>query len=113
MAQAQAVGPCALINLIRFDLISLCMSARSQSVTVCVQPRPSALDMTLPAFAAGRGRLQQISIDSRYAARGAQQQTNHTALLLSIDGTDGRTGWFFSHGKTQALHFRTFPMFFD
>ena len=31
---------------------------------VCVEPRPSALNMTLPAFAAERRRLQQISVDS-------------------------------------------------
>jgi len=31
-------------------------------------PRPSALNMTLPTFAAKRGRLQEISIDSWYAA---------------------------------------------
>ena len=33
---------------------------------VCVEPRPSALNMTLPAFAAERGRLQETSIDSWY-----------------------------------------------
>jgi len=30
------------------------------------EPRPSALNMTLPAFAAERGRLQEISIDDWY-----------------------------------------------
>ena len=32
---------------------------------VCVEPRPSALNMTLPAFAAGRRRLH-LSIDISY-----------------------------------------------
>jgi len=45
--------------------------------------------MTLPALAAERERLQQISIDSWYAApHGAQQQTSRMPPLLSIDGTD-------------------------
>jgi len=60
-----------------------------------VKPPPSALDMTLPAFAAEHGRMQEISIDSWYAtpapgpsidiscAQGAQQQTIRTPLLLS------------------------------
>jgi len=30
---------------------------------VCVETPPSALDVTLPAFASGRWRLQQLSID--------------------------------------------------
>jgi len=60
--------------------------------------------MTLPAFSAERGRLQQISIDSWYVApalapainiactQGAQQQTSRTLLLLlSIDGINRRT----------------------
>jgi len=42
--------------------------------------------MTLPAFAAKRGR----SYTSISAAR-AQQQTSRTPLLLLIDGTDRRT----------------------
>jgi len=47
--------------------------------------------MTLPAFAAERRRLQQISIDSWYAAPpGAQQQTRRTPLLLPVGSTDGR-----------------------
>jgi len=38
------------------------------------------------------GRLQQISIDSWYAAPAdARQHTSRTALLLSIDGADRRT----------------------
>jgi len=71
-------------------------------------PRPSAVNKTLPAFAAELGRLQaavdidrylvcrrcrrpQLSIDiSR--PQGTQQQASRTPLLLSIDGTDRRTG---------------------
>jgi len=44
--------------------------------------------MTLPAFAAERRRLLSMDIS---CPRGAQQQTGRTPLLLSIDGTDGRT----------------------
>jgi len=36
-----------------------------------VEPRPSALNMTLPAFAAERGRLQEISIDDWYTVPAA------------------------------------------
>jgi len=59
-----------------------------------VEPRPSALNVTLPVFAAERGRLLQISIDSCWyaapadACASAQQQTSRTPLPLSIDGTD-------------------------
>jgi len=44
--------------------------------------------MTLPAFEAERRRLLSIDIS---CLRGAQQQTRHTPLLLSIDGTDRQT----------------------
>jgi len=70
-----------------------------------IEPRTSALNMTLPAAAAqapadidrypvrGAGRCRLIS-----AARArAQQQIICTPLLLSIDGTDGRT-------DTRPLH---------
>ena len=50
---------------------------------VSVEPRPSALNMTLPAFAA----VLSADIDRRLV----QQQTTRTPLLLSLDGTDGRT----------------------
>jgi len=55
--------------------------------------------VTLPAFAAERraaapllpsARRPPLSIDIS-CPRGAQQQTRRTPLLLSIDGTDGRT----------------------
>jgi len=67
----------------------------------CVEPRPSVLNMTLPAFAAERRagacrryrsiagtrrRRSQPSIDIS-CTQGAQQQTSRT-LLLSVDGTD-------------------------
>jgi len=55
---------------------------------VCVQPPPSTVNMTLPAFAVERRRLPSVDIS---CPRGAQQQTCRTPLLLSIDGTDGRT----------------------
>jgi len=50
--------------------------------------------MTLPAFAAAApcctapAEQQSISI---FCPHGAQQQTRRTSVLLSIDGTDGRT----------------------
>jgi len=70
-------------------------------------PRPSAVNKTLPAFAAELGRLQaavdidrylvcrrcrrpQLSIDI-WRPQGTQQQASRTPLLLSIDGTDRRT----------------------
>ena len=60
------------------------------SISACIEPRPSVLNITLPAFAAQRRCLQQISTDTRYAAS-AQQQTSRASLLLSIDGTDRQT----------------------
>ena len=64
---------------------------------VYLEPRPSALNITLPAIATKRGCLQ-LSIDISFPL-GALQQTRRTPLLLSIDGTyrqtdrqtDGRT----------------------
>ena len=52
----------------------------------------SALDVTLPAFAAGRRRACStwLSIDIS-CPRGAQQQTHRLPSLLTIDGTDRRT----------------------
>jgi len=50
--------------------------------------------VTLPAFAAECGHLQPIyrSIAGTQHRQGTQQQTSHMLLLLlSIDGTDGRT----------------------
>jgi len=57
---------------------------------VGVQPPPSALDVTLPAFAGERWRLMHRAHIS--CPHGAQQQTRRPPpLLLSIDGTDRRT----------------------
>jgi len=52
----------------------------------CEESRQSALNTTLPEFAAQHGRLQQIGIYSW-----SQQLTSRTPLLLSIDGTDRLT----------------------
>jgi len=68
-----------------------------------MKPRPSAVNITLPAFAAERRAaaplllsagvccrsVVQQSIDIS-CPRGAQQQTRHTPLLLLISGTDRR-----------------------
>ena len=66
--------------------------------TSMVEPRPSAHDMTLPAFVPKRGgHMQQMSIDSWYAAtHGAQQQTSRCRCCCPPtahkDGqTDGQT----------------------
>jgi len=57
---------------------------------VGVQPPPSALDVTLPAFAGERRRLMHRAHIS--CPHGAQQQTRRPPpLLLSIDGTDRQT----------------------
>jgi len=58
---------------------------------VCIEPRSSALNMTLPASAAERRRLQNMSTDSCMRCVSTQQQTSRTPLLLLIDGTDRRT----------------------
>jgi len=58
-----------------------------------VEPRPSAHDMTLPAFVPKRGgHMQQMSIDSWYAAAARRSAANQPMpLLLSTDGTQRRT----------------------
>jgi len=74
---------------------------------ICVQPHTSAVNVTLPAFAAERRRstaaaplaasstiqqqrrcLPSIDISS---PQGAQHQTRRTLLSLSIEWTDRRT----------------------
>jgi len=66
----------------------------NKHIQVCVEPRTSALNMTLPAAAArahaaiGTRRSSCRSISAARAR--AQQQTSRTALSLSIDGTDRR-----------------------
>ena len=61
---------------------------------VCVEPPPSVIDVTLPAIAAGRWRAYSTApaaID-RYLLPAARSAANPPSpLLLSIDGTDGRT----------------------
>jgi len=52
---------------------------------IFVQPRPSAVNITLPAFAAERRRLLSIDISCPWRA---QQQTRRTPLPIS--GTDRR-----------------------
>jgi len=61
---------------------------------ICVDPPPSALNMTPPAFAVECLRLQHGTRNYRSisaADAGAQQQTRRPPMLLSIDGTDRRT----------------------
>jgi len=52
----------------RVDVLKPVQTYQRTAHLTCADPRPSALNMTLPAFAAERGRLQEISIDSWYAA---------------------------------------------
>jgi len=60
-----------------------------------VEPRTSALNITLPAFAAERAcasaRVSYRSISLSAAGACAQPQTSHPPLLLSIDRTKRRT----------------------
>ena len=63
---------------------------------VCVEPRPSALNMTLPAAAAERGRLHAANID-RQLVRGARRcplsskPTAFRRCCRSTGQTGGRT----------------------
>ena len=59
-------------------------------------PRPSALNMTLPAFATKRGRLQDISIDSWYAAPAPaaidrRSAANQPHAAATVDWRDRQT----------------------
>jgi len=92
------------VNVINSDvkLVVVRPASESQLATAIYktgdQPRISAANVALPAFAAERragapllhaGRQRpQLSIDI-FRPRGVQQQTRRTPLL-SIDGTDGR-----------------------
>jgi len=83
--------------------VGLCVRTSAQHCKivkqVCVEPSPSALNMTLPAFAAERRRMEQTSIDSWYAAPAdtrarAQHQTNYRmprCCCRSTGQTDRRT----------------------
>jgi len=72
-----------------------------QKKQVCVQPRPSAVNMTLSAFAVVLqprtaaplllgARRPPLSINTS-CLHDAQQQTRRTPLLRSNDGTERRT----------------------
>ena len=63
-----------------------------------VQPRPSAVNMTLPAFAAAPLLLSAAAVDRYIFPHGVQQQNRRTPLLLLIDGTDG-------HRETDVRRF--------
>jgi len=56
---------------------------------VLVEPRTSALNMTLPARCCAAA--QAANIDRYLPTASGLQQTSRTSLLLSIDGTDGQT----------------------
>jgi len=47
--------------------------------------------MTLPAFAAERGRLQQISIDSWYAVPAGRSAANQPHAAAAVDRWDRQT----------------------
>jgi len=53
---------------------------------VCVETPPSALGVTLPAFASGRWRLQQLSIDMMISPAGhsAANLPARAGLLLNV-----------------------------
>jgi len=52
---------------------------------VCVEPCPPALKKALPAFAAERGRLQQTSLDSWYAAPEGRSAVNQPHAAAAVD----------------------------
>jgi len=64
-----------------------------QVTSLCAERRPSAVYVTLPAFAAElpaagtRHQRTQLSLDI-HCTQGDLQQTGGPPLLLSIDGTD-------------------------
>ena len=59
---------------------------------VCVEPRPSALNKTLPAFAAKRGCMQHISIDICCRRPLSSKQLHAAAAVDRRDRqTNGRT----------------------
>jgi len=78
-------GTTAQITIETFKILTV-----ERQLYTCVQPRHSAVNTTLPAFAIER-RRPPLSIDIS-CLQGTQQQTCQPLLLLSIDGTaDGRT----------------------
>ena len=81
-----------------------------------VKPHPSALDMTLPAFAAEHGRMQEISIDSwyatpapaavdRYLLRAERSAANHTHAAAAIIHVKN---YFYVFKKNILVSFFTF-----
>ena len=87
------------------DCVVMCPRSPSrrggQYKQVCVEPGPSAVNATLPAFSAQRRRLLSTDIS---CPRGAQQQTCRTPLLLSIDGRDRQTDARPFHKPRSAYH---------
>jgi len=86
---------------------------------VYVKPPPSALDMTLPAFAAEHGRMQEISIDSwyatpvpaavdRYLLRAGRSAANHTHAAAAIIHVKKLFLRFFKYFGVVFLRFLTF-----
>jgi len=60
------------------------MTSTLEEITVkSVDPRPSALNITLPAFTAERGRLQWMAIDSWYASPGGRPAANQPYAVHS------------------------------
>ena len=95
-ARSAAPAGCCLFQTLLscgkfFYCVSLCIQFQANN---CVEPPPSALDMTLPPSAAERRRLQLGAHSYRSisaANAGAQQLISRPPLLMSIDWTDGRT----------------------
>jgi len=85
-------------------------SSKKQTKQDCVEPRTSALNMTLPADRAPADIDRQPvrgagSCRSIYAACARTQwQTSRTSLLLSINGTDERTDIRLLHTPCAAYY---------
>jgi len=58
---------------------------------VCVEPRPSVLNMTLPAFAAECGRRSEISIDICCPRPNLCSAANQPHAAVAVDRRDRRT----------------------
>jgi len=87
------IQPCTELNT---RAVKLCSNEIKHSVLgytasckqVCVEPPPSALNVTIPAFAAKRQRNFSTAPAAR--SQGAQQQTRQPPSIDRTD-TDGRT----------------------
>ena len=73
---------------------------------VGVDPGFSAVNMRLPAFAAERGRLQQVSIDSWYAASSRRSAANRQHAAAAVDRRDRRTDGHLTVKKIKLAHTR-------